>query len=593
MNRWPFIFVVLGLLAAGLAYDRVSEPDPIAATTEVVEFDVITPALSDPPHLDSAWYCPMGSSDAGGFADHEIYISNLADTSAVANLSILTAAGQGAGRRIELAPLQTERVQLSESQESPVAGAVVEIISGEGVVGHAVTTDQGRAEGPCATQVSNRWYFASGRTELDSKQYLALMNPFPETAVFNVEFRTLARSRQPQALQGASVPARSVRIIDIGENITSEANVATIVTTQRGRLIAERLQVIDGSLGANGAALQIGVARPANSWIMPAGRINEGGDHSLIVFNPAEPNDPVLTVNEDGEEVLIDDQSETTAVVDIQMWPNNPADLSLYGVVTTTREIRPGSFETIDIGAQALRFGFPLPYELGVNVLVQNDLPVVVERWQVAKTLQDPSDPAAAIAAAEDNEEESAESAAEGADGEEGSDEAAADADADADADAAAEADADSQEGEAAEAGSEEGADGEAVVDNPVVDINGEPLPQPTATAGLATSRGVEQLSTRWIVPWVTITGDSTSVIVVSPEEASVEVRTLTDGGFIGPTRAIVPRGGRTVVPISLPAGGGGVIEVTSDVPVAVEAMTVLPDESLDVVPAIPTIVRS
>ena len=587
MNRWPFIFVVLGLLAAGLAYDRVSEPDPIVASTEIVEFDVITPALADPPQLDSAWYCPMGSSDGGGFADHEIYISNLADTSAVANLSILTASGQGAGRRIELAPLQTVPVLLSESQESPVAGAVVEIISGQGVVGHAVTTDQGRAEGPCATHVSNRWYFASGRTELDSKQYLALMNPFPETAVFNVEFRTLARSRQPQALQGASVPARSVRIIDIGENITSEANVATIVTTQRGRLIAERLQVVDGSLGANGAALQLGVARPATSWIMPAGRINEGGDHSLIMFNPAEPNDPVLSVNDDGEEVLIDDQSETTAVVDIQMWPNNPADLSLYGVVTTTREIRPGSFETVDIGAQALRFGFPLPYELGVNVLVQNDLPVVVERWQVAKTLQDPSDPAAAVAAAEDNEEDNAEAGEEGAEGEEADpadEEAAADPDADG-----ADADPDAEDADA-----DPDADGAAAEIPPaVVDINGDPLPQPTATAGLATSRGVEQLSTRWIVPWVTVVGDSTSVIVVSPEEASVEVRVMTNGGFVGPTRATVPRGGRTVVPIALPGGIGGVIEVVSDVPVAVEAMTVLPDEAMDVVPAIPTVSRS
>ena len=581
MNRWPFIFVVLGLLAAGLAYDRVSEPEPISATTEVVEFDVITPALSDPPQLDSAWYCPMGSSDSGGFADHEIYISNLAETAAVANLSILTASGQGAGRRIELAPFTTERLVLSESQESPVAGAVVEIISGQGVVGHAVNTDQGRAEGPCATQVSNRWYFASGRTELDSKQYLALMNPFPETAVFNVEFRTLARSRQPQALQGASVPARSVRIIDIGENITSEANVATIVTTQRGRLIAERLQVVDGSLGANGSSLQLGVARPANSWIMPAGRINEGGDHSLIVFNPAEPNDPVLSVDDNGDEVLIDDQSDTTAVVDIQMWPNNPADLSLYGVVTTTREIRPGSFETIDIGSQALRFGFPLPYELGVNVLVQNDLPVVVERWQVAKTLQDPSDPAAAVAASEDDEEASE------------TDPESADADSespDADADSADGESADSEAAEDPEAASEEES---AAAAPPVVDANGDPLPQPTATAGLAISRGVEQLSTRWVVPWVTIVGDSTSVVVVSPEEASVEVRVLTNGAFVGPTRATVPRGGRTVVPIAPPAEGGAVIEVISDVPVAVEAMTVLPDESMDVVPAVPTVVRS
>ena len=184
MNRWPFIFVVLGLVAAAVAYDRVSEIPP-AVTTEVGSVEVITPSLADPPRLDSVWYCPLGSSATGGFADHEVYISNLASEPAVANLSILTEEGQGAGRRIEVAPLGTERVLLSESQQSDVAGAVVEIIAGDGVVGHAVTTDQGRAEGPCGTQVSNEWYFASGRTELDSTQYLALMNPFPETARFS------------------------------------------------------------------------------------------------------------------------------------------------------------------------------------------------------------------------------------------------------------------------------------------------------------------------------------------------------------------------------------------------------------------------
>jgi len=572
MNRWPYIFVVFGLVAAGVAYDRVSEFQPEIAT-EIGAVDVITPSLSDPPRLDSVWYCPLGSSSAGGFADHEIYISNLSSVPAVANLSALTDEGQGAGRRIEVGPLGTERVLLSESQESEVAGAVVEIISGDGIVGHAVTTDQGRAEGPCGTQVSNEWYFASGRTELDSTQYLALMNPFPETARFNIEFRTLARSRQPQALQGAFVPGRSVRIIDIGPNITSEPNVATIVTTERGRLVAERLQLLDGSLGANGAALQLGVARPANSWILPAGRVHEGGDHSLMVFNPAEPNPPELVRNDEGEDVLLDDQSDKTAVVDIQLWPNNPTDLSLYGVVTTTREIRPGSFETLDIGAQALRFGFPLPYELGVNVLVRNDLPVVVERWQVGRALQDPSDPS--VIAAGEQDEEPADTTDEGAD-------AAGD-------DGVAEGDEVATD--SAQAGDDE-AQGDFAV--PVFDVDGEPLPQPIATAGLSTSRGVEQLSTRWVVPWVTIIGDSTTIVVASPEEASIEVRMMVNGGFIAPVQATVPRAGRTVVPLILPTGGdGAVVEVRSDVPVAVEAMVVVAGESLDVVPAVPTVTRS
>jgi hypothetical protein len=570
VNRWPFIFVVLGMVAAGVAYDRVSEP-PDEVASDLSSDEVITPSLSDPPRLDSVWYCPLGSSDGGGFADHEVYISNLSTVQSVANLSILTEEGQGAGRRIEVAPMTTSRVLLSESQESEVAGAVVEVISGDGVVGHAVTTPSGRTEGPCATQVSDEWYFASGRTELDSTQYLALMNPFPETARFNIEFRTLARSRQPQALQGAFVPARSVRIIDIGANITSEANVATIVTTERGRLVAERLQVIDGSLGAGGAALQLGVARPADSWILPAGRVHSGGDHSLMIFNPASPNPPALVENEDGEEVLLDDQSDKTAVVDIQLWPNNPTDLSLYGVVTTTREIRPGSFELLDIGAQALRFGFPLPYELGVNVLVRNDLPVVVERWQVGQKLQDPSNPTVP------DDEEGDDAGEESAEGSESGDESAEGEEAAGDSESAADDGDDSDQGDFAV---------------PVFDVDGEPLPQPIATAGLSTTRGVEQLSTRWVVPWVTIQGDSTTIVVVSPEDASIEVRLMANGSYIQPIQATVPRAGRTVVPLTLPGGPGAVVEVLSDVPVAVEAMVVLPDESLDVVPAVPTVKR-
>jgi hypothetical protein len=584
MNRWPFIFVVLGLVAAGVAYDRVSEAPAGIEVAEVIEpVDVVSPSLTDPPRLDSAWYCPLGSSSAGGFADHEIMVSNLSEVPAVANLSILTAEGPGAGRRIELGPLQTERVQVSENQESQVAGAVVEIISGNGVVGHAVTTDQGRAEGPCGTHVSSSWFFASGRTELDSKQYLALMNPFPETAVFDIEFRTLARSRQPLSLQGAFVPARSVRIIDIGEHITSEANVATIITTQRGRLVAERLQVVDGSLGANGAALQLGVAGPSSSWILPAGRVHADGDHRLIIFNPAEPGEPVLVEDEEtGEEVLLDDQQSATAVVDVQMWPNNPTDLSLYGVVTTTREIRPGSFEAIDIGAQAERFGFPLPYELGVNVLVQNDLPVVVERWQVGKELQDPSNPAAITAGdAAESEDESADDAT----GEDGEESEEGDEGADDGSDEAAAA-----EGSDPSAAEEES---EGDFEVPVFDIDGEPLPQPIATAGLSTTRGVEKLSTRWVIPWISIVGDSTTVAIAAPEEASIEVRTLVNGAFVGPVRATVPRGGRTIVALEAAGADGGVVEVISDVPVAVEAMTVIANESLDVVPAVPTIERS
>ncbi len=578
MIRWPLSFVLVGAVAAGVAYDQVSQPTSVVEASVVESNAVVTPAMTDPPSLNRAWYCPMGSSDAGGFADHEVVVVNLAPTPAVANITVLTSEGQGAGRRVELGPLATVSVPLSDSQQAEVAGAVVEIISGDGAVAHRLTTSSGTTEGPCATSVSNNWYFAGGRTEVDSTQYLALMNPFPETAVFNVEFRTLARSRQPLPLQGAFVPPRSVRVINVGDHITNESSVATIVTAQRGRLVAERLQVLDGQLGVEGAAVQLGVPTPATGWVLPAGRVHEEGEDILTIFNPAESAEPTLQVDpETGEEVFVSDQSDATAVVRIEMWPNNPDDIALYGVVTATREVRPGNFEIIDVAAQAQRFGFPLPYELGVNVSVDNQLPVVVERWKTATDLLDRT--SAAL-------ETAAEEAEESADGEEGEGEESTSAD------------GESAEGESAEG--EEAPDGEnAATDDatdpsgqpiPVLGLDAEPIPQPIPNVGISTTRGVERLSTRWVVPWVAINSDSTTVAIVSDQAAEVEIRLIAGGTELGPLTASVPADGRAVVPLIFDGLSGAAVEIVSDVPVAVETSTIVRGEGMNIVPAVPVL---
>ena len=234
--RWAVAFVLVGLLAAGVLYDQLVPASPVDTTVEADQL-VVSPSMVDPPRLDVAWYCPVGSSSVGGYADHVVNIANLDDESAVANLTVITDEGAGPRRRIELAPLSTQRIALSEIQSSAVAGAVVEIIGGRGAVGHTDTTENGVAEGPCATQASNSWYFAAGRTKADATEYLVLMNPFPETARFDVEFQGLGRTRQPGELQGAFVEARSIRVIEVNPVATDESSRAATVTTHRGRLV--------------------------------------------------------------------------------------------------------------------------------------------------------------------------------------------------------------------------------------------------------------------------------------------------------------------------------------------------------------------
>ena len=564
MNRWPIAFILLGLIAAGLAYDQVVEISPAESSVSGTE-TVVTPAVGDPARLDGAWFCPVGSSDVGGFADHTVNISNFGEEPAVANLSILTADGPGPARRIDLAPFSTERVKLSDTQVVDVAAAVVEVTGGKGAVGHTVTTAEGVAEGPCATNASNTWYFAAGRTTRDSTQYLALMNPFPETAVFDVEFQAATRSREPGPLQGAFVRARSVRIIEVGEFVAPEEALATKITTARGRLVVERLQLLDGELGSSGAALQLGVPSPAQSWIFTAGRVHEGGDDLLTIFNPFEVSEvvPTTTDGDDTEEEVesVVDEQEGFTTVAVELWPTNPADLSNFSVVTIEREIRPGTFATIDLRAQAERFEFPLPYELGVNVTSLEGLPIVAERWQFAeRLLVDGVDPVPPPVEPEPEPEE-------------------------------VEADPDNPEtadGEGADAGADEGG-GAALLELQPPEPVDSGLPQPLPTAGLSTTRGNELFSTRWLIPWVTVVDDSTLISVAAIEEAAVEVLVVNGGQLEGPTRATVSAGGRAIIPLASNSGGAAV-EIRASRPVSVESVVVLPDESLDVVPAIPTV---
>ncbi len=537
MIRLAIAFVVIGLVASGLLYDRLDPPSDrveVAAAESVI----VTPSVSDPSRLDGAWFCAIGSSTEEGYvgsddettrADHEIQVSNLSNSEAVANIQILTSEGRGPNLRIELSPLSTTPIDLATLAEFEVAGAVVEIIGGTGVVSHTVTTDQGPATGPCGTHVSSTWYFAGGRTTLDSKAYLALMNPFPEDVVYNVElYRAAGRPRRPGALQSGVVPASSVAVIELGEHEGREDVVAVAITTVRGRLVAERLQVVDGQLGPTGAALQLGVTAPATSWMLPSGRIHSEGDDQVIVFNPS---------------------ATETAEVDLDLWPGNPTDRSLYGLGPLPLQLLPGRFEVIDLRIEADRFRLRLPYEVGISVRSTNGVPVVVERWQLANAID-----RSLIGA--------------------GGTEVAADTDTDTDDDGA---------------GDDLAAPGELDIPGILGDEAAE-LAQPTATTGIATSRGVEVLSTRWVVPWVeTPTDDSSVLIVTSPQEAVFEVFTLVNGELLGPTTASVAPGGRAIVPMA-DVGAGGPVLVVSEGLISVEAQIVSPIHGLSVVAGIPTV---
>lgn len=573
MTRFVLLFVVVGLLVAGVLYDELDPASEVELAT--AESVLISPSVSDPPRLDGAWYCPVGSSAPGGYADHELHISNLGAEPAVAAVSILTDDGRGPALRVEMAPQSTQSVLLSTISQSEVAGAVVELIGGEGVVAHTVQTPQGPAHGPCATHVSSSWYFASGRTTRDATNVLVLMNPFPEDVVYSVEFyRSAGRPRRPADLQGGVIPANSVEVIEVESYIAREEAVATVVNTLRGRLVAERLQTLDGALGPSGAALEVGVVAPASSWMFPAGRIHgEGGDR-VVVFNPSQ---------------------EETAAIDIELWPLNPTDRSLYGLTSIPRELLPGRFEVIDLGIEADRFGLRLPYEVGVSVNAEG-APVVAERWHFATGVDTTLIGAGGSQVNPTDEGEASETGDTGETGEEGENpdgsEPVEGDDPEASGTDPVEADAEAEAGVDAEATDP---DRDPILEGEL-DVPGilggqiQELAQPTADTGAASSRGTEVLASRWVIPWLpTPSADSAAVIITAPNEASVEVMALVNGEFQGPFQATVAPFGRAIIPIALPTSGAPVV-VTANTPISVEAQVVVLGQGLSVIPGLPTV---
>lgn len=359
MIRWTTALILVGALVAAVLFDRV-ERDPNEA--QVIETVVRpTPAMPFEQTLGSSWFCAVGSAGEGTYADAEVIVTNVGQEDAVANLDIRTSNGAGPGQRLEIPAGASEVVALANLGTFDVAGVAVEIIGGEGVVSHRLTTAAGATEGPCASDASSSWFFAGGATTRDTRHYVALFNPFANDVVFTATFQTPTRTRQPSELEARTVPAQSVLVIEVGEFVAREPVVATTIeTVAGGQLVVERLMVVDGALGPIGAAVESGVARPAQSWIMPAGRVHAGGDQTLTVFNP----------------------TDSVAEVDVRLDPVDVDDRLLYGLVPIELTVQPGRLATVDLRSIANEFALLLPYDVGLTVTSANGVPIVAHRWQ-------------------------------------------------------------------------------------------------------------------------------------------------------------------------------------------------------------------
>lgn len=389
-TRVPVVLVLAAAVVGAVALDARDDDARGAGLPAAAGEDApVMPATPGPGAGSSTWYCAAGTSEEGGFADHTVTIQNPSDRDLEATLTVYAGAvvaapaeGSAGGDRPAVAAPITEHVgvpagqrvavRLADVVEAPLTAALVEVDGGDAAVEHRVVGDHGEDAGPCSSFASPTWHFAWGSTARDARQVVVLFNPFPSGAIVDATFVTEEGGRAPVRFQGFPVPPGSVVGVEVGDDVARAEQVAASFRVRSGRVVVERLQQYDGSLGPEGLALTLGAPGAGTEWVFPDGEAS-----APAPATPAPDDRPDPRENEDAlvttERIVVYNPGDERAEVDVRAVPTGDAPAPQpFGL-----SIGPGRYDIVDFGAQA-RIEPGVPHSTVVRST--NGQPVVAER---------------------------------------------------------------------------------------------------------------------------------------------------------------------------------------------------------------------
>lgn len=352
-RRMLAIVLLLAAVVGVVAIDRIGVSTPAGE----VAFGRLQPAVAPADVPSSSFFCAAGSAEGpGGVAEQVLQITNTSTEPRIANVTASGNDGAQATRTVEL-PAQT-RVPLRASEliTASWAGVLVEVDGGGVAVDHTLTGPFGSTAGPCASSASTTWFFPAGATLLGVRDLLVLFNPYAERAVVDVVAATDDGSRTPNSFSGLVVEARSVRVVDVAEEVTVREQVALDVRTRTGLVVAERLEIVTSGSETLPPSLNVSLGAPATqpAWYFPLGTpLAEGVTQSFVVYNP----------------------SESLADVDIQPLVDDPATNGFVEPFAVS--IRPGQYVVLNLADDGR---VPAGVGVGAYVETRNDVPVVAAR---------------------------------------------------------------------------------------------------------------------------------------------------------------------------------------------------------------------
>ncbi len=245
----------------------------------VVSDQSLGPIASPVSTRSSLWFCASGQTQTG---DLVLTISNPTNEPAKGTISFVGDESQRGSIVVDLGPGERRDISTRASLVANNVGATVEFDHGGLVVEHRIVSGDQVSSAPCATSASDNWYFPDGSTVRTAQTMLSVLNPFAEDAVIDIAVSTERGLARPVELQGVSIPAASIRLIDIGSYVRRRTAIATYVHSIVGRTVTEEIFHVDG----HGTTLLTGAPALGAQWYFPAGQTSATLRERYALYNP-------------------------------------------------------------------------------------------------------------------------------------------------------------------------------------------------------------------------------------------------------------------------------------------------------------------
>ena len=297
-RRWlPFVVLVAVITVGVVVQDQTTEsgPNPVAVTSAAARI----PVAAESDAISTAWYCAGGTATGSGAAELTVVIANAHDLGATAEVTAISDDGRRRRTTLMVPANGRTRVVASEILKADWIGLTIEVFGGLATVEREVSGPTGIDASPCSTNAAATWFVPSGSTVREAKEYLTLFNPFPDATSVDITFATDDGAKNPRSLRGYVVPARSLRVVAVGNSLPARKEIAAKIKARTGRIVVDRVQIYSGKgdpvpAGDSGVAtpapqgLASTAAFPATSdrWRFPHGRKDPDTRTQLAIYNP-------------------------------------------------------------------------------------------------------------------------------------------------------------------------------------------------------------------------------------------------------------------------------------------------------------------